>query len=47
MEQAAQGARVSIPTPDGKKIAVRLPAGVSEGKRFRIKGLVVVVSVGG
>jgi len=46
-EQAAQGVRASIPTVDGKKIVIRLPAGVSDGKRFKIKdsNLYVVVSV--
>jgi len=31
------GVRIAIPTGDGEKITVRLPAGVSAGKRFRIK----------
>jgi len=46
-EQAAQGVRVSIPIGDQKKFAIRLPAGVSDGKRFKIKGrnMLVVVSV--
>jgi len=46
-QQAAQGAKVAIPTPNGKKIAIRLPAGTSNNKRFRIKklNLILIVSV--
>ncbi|MGV3708013.1 MAG: DnaJ C-terminal domain-containing protein [Gemmatimonas sp.] len=36
--QATLGSRVSIKTLDGKKVAVRIPAGTSSGKRFRISG---------
>lgn len=48
-EQAAVGARVTIPVGDGKKAAIKLPAGVSDGKRFKIKAryLVVVITVKG
>lgn len=36
--QATLGSRVSIRTLDGRKVAVRIPAGTGSGKRFRIKG---------
>ena len=36
--QATLGSRVSIRTLDGKKVAVRIPAGTPSGKRFRISG---------
>ncbi len=36
--QATLGSRVSIRTLDGKKVAVRIPAGTPSGKRFRITG---------
>jgi len=36
-EQAEKGTLVTISTPDGNKVAVRLPAGVADGQRFRIK----------
>jgi len=48
-EKALGGGQVSIPIGDDKKIAVRLPAGVTDGKRFKIKGrnLLVVIAVEG
>ncbi|MBC8228497.1 Eco57I restriction-modification methylase domain-containing protein, partial [bacterium] len=48
-EQAEQGVRVAIPTGDDKKITIRLPAGVSDGKQFRVKdrNLLVIASVEG
>jgi molecular chaperone DnaJ len=36
--QATLGSRISIKTLDGKKVAVRIPAGTPSGKRFRISG---------
>ncbi len=36
--QAALGSRVSVRTVDGTKVAVRIPAGTSSGKRFRVRG---------
>jgi molecular chaperone DnaJ len=36
--QATLGSRVSVRTIDGKKVAVRIPAGTSSGKRFRVPG---------
>ncbi|MEP6832764.1 MAG: J domain-containing protein [Gemmatimonas sp.] len=36
--QATLGSRVSVRTLDGKKVALRIPAGTSSGKRFRISG---------
>ena len=36
--QATLGSRISIKTLDGKKVAVRIPAGTPSGKRFRITG---------
>lgn len=37
--QATLGSRVSVKTLDGKKVALRIPAGTSAGKRFRVAGL--------
>lgn len=36
--QATLGSRVSVRTLDGKKVAIRIPAGTSAGKRFKVKG---------
>lgn len=36
--QATLGSRVSVRTIDGKKIAVRIPAGTPSGRRFRVPG---------
>lgn len=36
--QATLGSRVSVRTLDGKKVAIRIPAGTSSGKRFKVKG---------
>jgi molecular chaperone DnaJ len=36
--QATLGSRVSVKTLDGKKVAIRIPAGTSAGKRFKISG---------
>ncbi|MCA2991964.1 J domain-containing protein [Gemmatimonas sp.] len=36
--QATLGSRVSVKTLDGKKVAIRIPAGTSAGRRFKIGG---------
>jgi molecular chaperone DnaJ len=36
--QATLGTTVSVKTLDGKKIAVKIPAGTQGGKRFKVKG---------
>ena len=36
--QATLGSRVSVKTLDGKKVAIRIPAGTPNGKRFRVRG---------
>jgi molecular chaperone DnaJ len=36
--QATLGSKVGVRTLDGKKVAIRIPAGTPSGKRFRIKG---------
>lgn len=36
--QATLGSRVSVRTLDGKKVALRIPAGTPSGKRFRVRG---------
>lgn len=36
--EAALGSEVSIPTPDGKRAKLRVPAGTQSGRRFRLKG---------
>jgi molecular chaperone DnaJ len=36
--QATLGSRISVKTLDGKKVAIRIPAGTSAGKRFKVSG---------
>jgi molecular chaperone DnaJ len=36
--QATLGTKVSVRTLDGRKVAVRIPAGTSSGRRFRVRG---------
>ncbi len=36
--QATLGSRITVRTLDGKKVAIRIPAGTSAGKRFKITG---------
>ncbi len=36
--QATLGSKISVKTLDDKKVAIRIPAGTSAGKRFRISG---------
>lgn len=36
--EAALGAKVHVPLPDGKHVALKLPAGASTGKQLRLKG---------
>lgn len=36
--QATLGSKVSVKTLDGKKVAIRIPAGTSAGRRFRVTG---------
>jgi molecular chaperone DnaJ len=36
--QATLGSKVSVKTIDGKKVALKIPAGSSSGKRFRVAG---------
>jgi molecular chaperone DnaJ len=36
--QATLGSKISVKTLDGKKVAIRIPAGTPEGKRFRVRG---------
>ncbi len=36
--QATLGSRISVKTLDEKKVAIRIPAGTSAGKRFKITG---------
>ena len=48
-EQASQGVSVAIPTDSGEKITIQLPAGISDGKLFKVKdrNLLVIASVEG
>ncbi|MGZ8494200.1 MAG: molecular chaperone DnaJ [Gemmatirosa sp.] len=39
--QATLGSKISVKTLDGKKATVRIPAGTSSGRRFRIRGQVI------
>jgi len=36
--QATLGSRVQVRTLDGKKVAIRIPAGTASGRRFRVRG---------
>ncbi|HEY2854435.1 MAG TPA: J domain-containing protein [Gemmatimonadaceae bacterium] len=36
--QATLGSRISVRTIDGKRVAIRIPAGTANGKRFRVRG---------
>src|SRR3954467_10830137 len=36
--QATLGTKISVRTLDGKKVAIRIPAGTPSGKRFRVHG---------
>lgn len=37
-DEAALGANVRVPTPDGTTVTLRLPQGTSNGRKFRVKG---------
>ncbi len=39
MYEAALGTTVEVPTPEGRTVRLRVPAGTQEGKTFRFKGL--------
>ena len=36
--QATLGSKINVKTLDGKKVALRVPAGTASGKRFRVRG---------
>ncbi|HEY2374332.1 MAG TPA: J domain-containing protein [Gemmatimonadaceae bacterium] len=36
--QATLGSRISVRTLDGKRVAIRIPPGTANGKRFRVRG---------
>jgi molecular chaperone DnaJ len=36
--QATLGSKISVKTLDGKKVAIKIPPGTPEGKRFRVRG---------
>lgn len=38
LSEAALGAKVEVPTLDGSSVTVKIPAGTSSGRRFRVKG---------
>lgn len=38
ISEAALGARVTIPTPDGQKVRIRIPAGTQDGTELSLKG---------
>jgi molecular chaperone DnaJ len=37
-DEAALGANVKVPTPDGATVTLKLPPGTANGKTFRVKG---------
>ncbi|MEZ4457474.1 MAG: J domain-containing protein [Gemmatimonadales bacterium] len=39
LAQAVLGTRIKVRTVDGKKVVLKVPAGTSSGKKFRIKGM--------
>jgi molecular chaperone DnaJ len=44
--EAALGANVEVPTPDGRKVKLKIPAGTPSGKIFRMRGRGVASSNG-
>ena len=36
--QATLGSKINVRTLDGKKVAIRIPPGTANGKRFRVRG---------
>jgi molecular chaperone DnaJ len=36
--QATLGSKISVKTVDGTRVAIRIPAGTANGKRFRVRG---------
>ena len=36
--QATLGSKISVKTLEGKRVAIRIPAGTASGRRFRVKG---------
>jgi molecular chaperone DnaJ len=36
--QATLGSKISVTTLDGKKVAIKIPQGTPNGKRFRVRG---------
>lgn len=44
--EAALGADISVPTIDGKRVKLRLPAGTRTGRTFRVKGRGVAATKG-
>jgi molecular chaperone DnaJ len=45
--EAALGAEIRIPTPDGAPVTVRIPPGTSHGRRLRVRGRGMPTTGGG
>ena len=46
LAEAALGAKVDVPLPNGKQVSLRIPPGTSSGKKLRVKGQGVTTAKG-